>query len=402
MWRLIFHGISRRRWQSIATIFGVALGVSLLLTVLVLHQAIAQGLERGKARLGADLLVVPFHARVDVDEALFSGSPLNVYMDQKWEDVVRKIPGVRHVEAQFFTQTLALECCAVGEEIRLVGIEPSSVSRFALMSPDGEQRLGSDEIIAGGQLIARLGWKGSSVELLGDVFRIAFQLESTGTGLDESILMPIASARRLAANSAPLQPVWKEAGSPDRLISALLIEVDDPAHIDSVAESLDKVSDLRVLRPAEAFQRIKQSIGTFSIALAAAGFVTVLVSVVHLFSHIAAVAWDRKGEWALYRALGATRARLFQLMVGEALALSLGGAVFGLPLGAGLYHFALSRLLARNAFPIAPPGPAFLAAISLAAFALYGLIGLAAAIGPAVRIARLQPALIMAQGDIDP
>jgi putative ABC transport system permease protein len=315
---------------------------------------------------------------------------------------VRKIPGVRHVEAQFFTQTLALECCAVGEEIRLVGIEPSSVSRFALMSPDGERSLGSHEIIAGGQLIARLGWKGSSVELLGDVFRIAFQLESTGTGLDESILMPIASARKLAADSAALQPVWKEAGSPDRLISALLIEVDDPAHINSVAESLDKVSDLRVLRPAEAFQRIKQSIGTFSLALAAAGLVTLLVSVVHLFSHIASVAWDRKGEWALYRALGATRARLFQFMVGEALALSLGGAVFGLPIGAGLYHFTLYRLLARNAFPVVPPGPAFLAAISLAAFALYGLIGLAAAIGPAVRVAKLQPALIMAQGDIDP
>jgi len=401
MLRLIANSLLRRRWQSLATILGVALGAGLLLAVFLLYHGFEQGLERGRQRLGADLLVVPANATVDPDKALFAGSPLSVYMDSKYADQARKIPGVRRVEAQFFTQSLKLECCSVGTESRLIGIETQVAYRLAGMSPDGREKLAPDEVIVGSELLGGIGKPGALIELLGYIFRLAYRLEPTGTSLDYSILMPIDSARDLAAKSDALKPVWLEAGDPHQLISALLIEVDDPGHIKDIGRKLEDLGPLKVIRAADTFQRLKRLMTAFVFVLAAAGALTALGGVAYLLGHFSSVAWDRKGEWALYRALGATKPRMMQLVVGEAMALALSGAVLGLPLGYGLYRLAFARLAAQNAFPFVAPGSGLLVAAAAGALLFYGLIGFLAAAAPALRVAQLEPALTMAQGDID-
>ncbi len=401
MWRLIVHGILRRRFQSLSILLGVALSVALLFAVLVLYAGLRRGLELGRERLGADLLVIPFHAMRDGDEALFSGAPLNVYMNRKIEDQARAIPGVSRVEGQFFTQTLKLDCCGPDLEIRLVGIEPDAALRLSQISPEGGGPLAPDQVVIGARLMDGLGWKGSQIELLGDIFHIAYHIESTGTGLDQSILMPIDAARRLAAASQPLQRLWQNEGPPDQLISALLVQVDDLSRIDSVATALGNLGSLRVVRPSETFRHLRQTIGLFTQILAVAGSLPAVAGIVYLFTHVTSAAWDRKGEWALYRALGATRIQLVRLLAGEALVLALSGAVLGVLCGLGLYHLAAARLLAQTSLPFVPPGIVFTVAASAAAVLVYGLIGLLAAALPAWRVAHLEPARIMAQGEID-
>jgi len=401
MLRLIGNSLLRRRWQSAATVLGVALGAGLLLAVVLLYHGFDQGLERGRQRLGADLLVVPSHATVDPDNALFAGSPLNVYMDSKFVDEARKVPGVRRVEAQFFTQSLHLECCSVGVETRLIGIEGQVIGRLAGMSPEGRARLEKDEVIVGSELLGGIGKPGALIELLGEIFRLAFRLEATGTALDYSILMPMESARALAANSDALKPVWQDAGDPHRLVSALLIEVTDPGRIKEVGRALEDLGPLRVIRAADSFQRLKRLMDGFVFVLAAAGFLTALGGVAYLLGHFSSVAWDRKGEWALYRAIGATKARMVELVVGESTILALGGALLGLPLGYAVYRLAFARLASHNAFPFVAPSGVLVLTAAASALALYGLIGLLSAAGPALRVAQLEPALTMAQGDID-
>jgi putative ABC transport system permease protein len=401
MIKLIANSLLRRRWQSLATLLGVALGAGLLLAVFLLYHGFEQGLERGRQKLGADLLVVPGNATVDPDRALFAGSPLNVYMDKKYADEARKIPGVRRVEAQFFTQSLKLECCSVGVESRLIGIEDKVTQRLAGMSANGREKLEPDEVIVGSELLGEMNRPGSMIELLGNIFRLAYRLEPTGTALDYAILMPIDSARDLAANSDALKPVWQDAGDPHQLISALLVEVDDPSRLKEIGRKLEDLGPLKVIRAADTFQRLKRLMNAFVFVLAAAGALTAIGGVVYLLGHFSSVAWDRKGEWALYRALGATKPRMVQLVVGEAVVLALAGAVIGLPLGYGLYRLAFARLSAQNSFPFVAPGGVLLAAGAAGALLLYAFIGFLSAAGPALRVAQLEPALTMAQGDID-
>ncbi len=401
MWRIIGHSLGKRRWQTAATLVGVALGVGFLLAVFLLYNGFQGGLERGRQRLGADLLVVPSNATVDPDKALFAGSPLNVYMDVKFLEQAAKIPGVRRVEAEFFTQSLRLECCSVGTETRLVGIESKVLKRLAAMSPNGRETLAPDEVIVGSQLLGEVSRPGSLIELLGDIFRLAYRLEPTGTALDYQILMPIDSARTLAAKTDALKPIWKEVGDPHNLISALLIEADDTSRIKEVARNLEALGPLRIIPAADTFQRLKRLMNAFVIVLAAAGVLTAVGGVAYLLGHFSSVAWDRKGEWALYRALGATQFRMVQLVVGEAVTLALSGAMLGLPLGYGLYRLAFTHLASQNSFPFVPPDGYLLTEAALGALAIYTLIGFLAAAIPALRVAQLEPALTMAQGDID-
>ncbi len=401
MIRLILAGLLRRRWQSTATILAVGLGVGLLFAAVLLQRGLQQGLELGRQRLGADLLVVPATAIVDPDRALFAGSPLNVYMDRGLGDKVKAIPGVRRTETQFFTQSLRLECCSVDTEIRLVGIEAGVVSRLAAMSREGVPSLQSDEVIVGGRLLGGVGKRGSLVELLGGIFKVGFRLEPSGTALDYSILMPIDTARKIAGKSEALQFLWKEAGRPENLISAILVEVESEGDIPRIAEELERIGPVKVIRAGETFQRFKKLTDAFILVLAAAGAITAIGGIVYLVSHFASVAWDRKGEWALYRALGASRSRTVAFVVGEAVVLSGSGAIVGLPLGYAFFCWGLSRLAAQNAFPFVPPSAELLAVAASLAVVLYVLVGIASAAVPAVKVARLEPALTMAQGDID-
>jgi putative ABC transport system permease protein len=401
MIRLISAGLLRRRWQSTATILAVGLGVGLLFAAILLQRGLQRGLELGRQRLGADLLVVPARAVVDPDSALFAGSPLNVYMDRNIAEKVKKISGIRRVETQFFTQSLRLECCSVDTEIRLVGIEGGVVSRLAAMSKEGVPSLQPDEVIIGGRLLGGVGKRGTLIELLGGIFKVGFRLEPSATALDYSILMPIDTARKIAGKSEALQFLWKESGAPENLISAILVEVESEARIPEIAEELQGVGPVKIIRAGEIFQRFKKLTDAFVLVLAAAGATTALGGIVYLVSHFAAVAWDRKGEWALYRALGASRPRTVALVVGEAIALSGCGATVGLPLGYGFFRWGLGRLAAQNAFPFVPPTSQFLAVAAGLAMILYVLVGFVSAALPAVKVARLEPALIMAQGDID-
>lgn len=401
MIRLILHGLLRRRWQTLATVFGVALGAALLLCAFLLHRGFSQGLERGRKRLGADLLVVPSGAWIDPDRALFAGSPLNVYMDAAKADLARRVPGVKRVEAQFFTQSFRLECCSLGTETRLIGVEPETVEKLAAMSPDGRDALAGDEVIVGSELLGGVGKRGALIELLGDIFRLAYRLDPTGTSLDHSILMPIASARALAAGAQALESVWREAGDPRRLVSALLVEVDDPERVKAVGLALEELGGVRVVRAAETFQRLKRLMDAFVFLLAAAGLLTALGGGVYLLGHFSAAAWDRKGEWALYRALGATKPRMVSLVVGEATAVAMGGAALGLPLGYLGFRLALARLESQNAFPFVAPGLALVAAGAAGVLLLYSAAGFASAAVPALRVTQLEPAGAMSQGEID-
>jgi putative ABC transport system permease protein len=400
MARLILFSLLRRRWQSLAAAFGVALGAALLMAVFLLYWGFQRGLERGRQKLGADLLVVPANATVNTDEALFSGAPLSVYMDRKYADQARRIAGIRRVDAQFFTQTLRLECCSVGTETRLIGVESEALARLLASSSSGLTPLATNEVVVGSALFGGVNRPGALIELLGEIFKLGGRLEPTGTALDHSILMRIDSARDLAAHAAGLEPVWSQAGDPHGLISALLIEVEEPARLKEISRALEAVGPLRVVPAAETFQRLKRLMNTYALLLAAAAGLTALGGVAGLAGHFSASVWERKGEWALYRALGASKPRVVQLVVGEAAALAVGGAMAGLPLGYGLYRLAFRYLSEQNSFPFVASRVSVLVAAAMAALFFFAVMGCLCAAVPAVRAAQLDPARAMAQGEI--
>ena len=119
----------------------------------------------------------------------------------------------------------------------------------------------------------------------------------------------------------------------------------------------------------------------------------VAVSALSVFNTLLAGVVERTAELAVMRAIGASRAQVFLLLVGESLLLTLSGAV----LGAGLAFLLGPQIesLAKGWVPLAPTGSLLsISRESLVRCSLLALcVGVLAAIYPAWRAARLQPAI---------
>jgi len=110
--------------------------------------------------------------------------------------------------------------------------------------------------------------------------------------------------------------------------------------------------------------------------------------------------WDRKGEWGLYRALGATRGDLKRLILGEAAILTGAGVTLDCCL------VALSACWRTHGCKDSVPSlhrgvleQDWLAIVVTAA--AFGLVALVAAWWPARQSGRIAPSSAMAMGDID-
>lgn len=399
MLQIIWHSLTRRWVQSLSTLLAVAISAGILFALYLLYLGVSLGLDTGARRLGADLLVVPSGAEVDPETVLFAGAPLNIYMDKSVTQKVAGISGVTKVTPQFFTQTLSGSHCDLANATRLIGFDPDTdwlVQSWVRKLPGGA--IGPDDILIGAKV---QGIEGRVAQILGRRFNVAAVLDPTGTGLDDSILTSLETARNLAKESPYLQLFWGKLGDPYQYVSALLVDIDEDTDKGDVAVSIVSLGDYDVIRSADVFNGIRDQMNILFLIILGGGLLTVASAVFQFFARFFSLAWDRKGEWGLYRALGATRRDLKLLVAGEALALTLGGVVSGLALGYLLYLLGLFFLRQQRSFPFIEPSlSGILIGVAIIAV-LFVLLGIISAWFPARKSGEIEPSSAMALGDIN-
>lgn len=397
---IIWHSLTRRWVQSLSTLLAVAVGVGILFALYLLYLGVSVGLDTGKKRLGADLLVIPEEAEVEPEAVLFTGAPMNIYMNKELEDKTRKVSGVARVTSHFFTQTLGEGHCTLSKATRLIGFTPEAdwVIRPWLRDMEGGDGLADDEILIGSKVE---GKKGGKAGILGKEFRVADVMDPSGTSLDESILMPIDIARSLTKETPYLELFWGKYGRPESLISAILVDVEDESKENSIIFDIERLGGVKVVQTSGVLLNIKSQMDILFLIILGGGLLAAVSSVLQFFARFFSLAWDRKGEWGLYRALGATRRDLKLLVVGEALFLNLGGIVTGLALGTILYKVILIFLSRQKAFPFIEPSLAAVLYGLAGIVVIFSLVGVLSAWFPAGQSGKIEPSSAMALGDID-
>lgn len=400
MFTLIKHAIAMRRSASVATFASVALAAAVVFAMALAALGVHGGLEVTRERLGADLMVVPASAAADLDEnqLLFTGAPVNIYMDADFEERVGQLPGVERVTPQFFGQTLDASCCSTSKPSRLVGFVPESDWVLApWASESGEQTISGMQIVAGIDIAGDFRQGG---KVLGHNVELVSTLAETGTDLDGSIFMDIDSVRSLARDSEGLAELWEENGDPATLISCLLVDVED-AQLDAVKKTIANMEGVAVVDSNSTIAAFSDEIGAVFRVMAGAAALLVAATLFQLFARFFSLAWDRRGELALYRALGASKREVARMIAGEAGLLVGGGVLVGLVLGALLYLAVPSLLAGLGTFPYMTPGPLTVALVALGTVALFALVGFAAVAWPLTRAGRIDPVSAMQAGDIE-
>lgn len=400
MLTLIRHALSMRRTQSVATFASVLISVAVVLALALSFAGVQGGLQKSAQRLGADLMVIPADAAVNLDEnaLLFTGAPANMYMDSSVADDVAAVAGVERVTAQFYGQTLDASCCSASEPARLIGYDAATdwvVAPWADRLVEGT--LPDGQVVVGADLADDYAGGG---RVLGHEVQVAAVLDETGTDLDGSILMSLDQVRAFVSDTPELAYLWGEYGDPSGLVSCVLVDAADGQE-DAVAAELSAMEGISVVRGSQAVERVASQMGGLFAVMAGAAALLVAATLFQLFARFFSLAWDRRSELALYRALGASKREVALLIGGEAAILVGGGAVCGIVAGIGLYLAVPGLLAGAGSFPFVNP-PVWVWVASIAgALALFVVLGAAAVALPLARAGRIDPVAAMQTGDID-
>ena len=364
----------------------------LIATILVVRGA-QDSLHVAIERLGADIVVVQKEAAADVDEALLMGAPAGSSLPGDYTRKVADLAGVAAVSPQLYLGSLA-DTPYVGEgALNIVAFDPAT-DFTVLPWIDGQLdgALAEGEALAGSSVILPQGQ--DTVTLGGSTLDLRARLEPTGTELDKSVLVTFETARELAPSISSLGDA--QLAAPLDGVSAVMVKLEPDARPQKVAvDILSEVPGVAPVLSPDMFAAYRTQIQgllrslLIVLVLATALAVVVLAMVFSLAAH------QRRRQIGVLRALGATRGAVLLTLLLEAGFLALAGGIVGIALAAAGIYLLRESLVEALGFPFAfpPAGSLVLYAVGGLGLALV-VVGLAAVI-PAVRIGRQEPASSM-------
>ncbi|QDU91548.1 Macrolide export ATP-binding/permease protein MacB [Pirellulimonas nuda] len=364
--RLIVANLLNRPLRTALTTLGVAIAVCAVVALVGVSGGFERSLRDAYESRGIDLLLFQKGQLQHISSALPEGL----------RDRVAALPGVAACEPMLI-DVLALDASQLFG-VQAQGWRPESffMQQLELTAGRLPSGPGARQIVLGAELARGIGkGPGDTVELIeGEPFEVCGVYESANVFENGWIVLPIAALQELMLREGDVTGFAVIGQSHDRAALAELagqIEGVDPRIKAAIARDFaENASELKI---AGTLAWMTSSIAVVVGALAVLN--TMLMSV-----------FERTGELAVLRALGWRRGRVVALVLGEALAITLLGAVLGNLLGLGVV-WLLSLTESGGRVVSGEVSPLVLVQGALVAV----ILGLLGGLYPAWRAACLEP-----------
>lgn len=396
---LAYRNVIRRLGQSLITAIIITLVTLLGTSSLIVAASLAQGIALSQNRLGADIMVLPAGASARASEVLFSAQPVNVYLSVSLYEDIASTTGVEMATPQFFTQTVDESCCSVVGISRIVGIDLQSdfVISPWITGPSVNQ-LGPDEILVGS---AAPEIEGNQASILGKTFRVVGVLEETGTSVDETIFMDIASAQSIAANSPYLTGIWGDENDTSNLVSCIMIRMTPEAIAeDVISDIVNSNSGVIAVTSSELILGISSTLSAVGLAYICVFAILIVIAALALAGRYSALAMSRIKELGLMRTMGVGKVGIFGSLLLETGLITLASALVGALIACGVSSLVLDFLYAHFSIPgISPAVGMYIAALVLGVgFSL--ILNIITVLLVSLKVLHVDPQISLARGDL--
>jgi hypothetical protein len=320
-------------------------------------------------------------------------------------EALRRVPGVARVQAQVMLplEPGTSELFSVNQEL-VLGVDlgvpapnrnyPSfRVSHGRVLEPGDRGR-----VVVGAELAAGRALRpGSRLRIGSEDFEVVGVLERLLTAPDRFAIVALEDARELwLALDPTVRALFRTGGALDRedLNTGAAVgwaEGEDP---DALAARIRReVAGVNVAAPGEVARQLAASTAFFTWLMVAVAGIGLLIGGLSLSNTVAAATFERIRDFGIKQALGATDGQLLREVLGESLAVSLGGGVIGTLLAvlAGTALDARAAQAGQELFLFS--GRLILFAVGFAA-----ALGAIAGVYATVRILRLAPAEAIRRG----
>ena len=362
---------------------------------------LVSGLQKGlgslEARLGADIMVVPYEARTksNLESIVLQGNPGYFYMDNSRYEKIRGLDGIGQISAQFYLASASSGCCSI--PVQIIGFDPETdftVLPWLKRSYDGNLQAG--DIVVGNDLNA---FPGDTLTFYGIDCHVAAKLDKTGTYYDSAVFTNIDTIQQLIGSSLDKGMNDFAGTDPQKVVSTVLINVAEGYSPEEVMNDINiHVKKVKAVQTKEMISGISRSLqGTSDVIGVLIAAVWVLGLVILLLAFTMSVN-ERKREFAVLRVIGASQGKLASIVMQEALLTGLCGSVLGTGLALVDMLGFRTAVSEQVGLPFLLPGAgqtALLAVMSILAVLLAGILAAAVC---AYRISRVDTALIL-RGD---
>ena len=289
--------------------------------------SLSNGLDSLSARLGADIVVVPYSAtsKVSYDSVIIQGKPGQFYMDAKYYDEIKEeIEGIDKITAQFYLASAKASCCSA--RLQIIGFDPET--DFTIqpwIEKSYSRELALYDAVVGSDVTPNTDM---TIEIYGKTLHVQSTLEKTGTELDNAIYVNTDTMKQLILAHNEKNPNQERTVDPENVVSSVLIKVMDGYDIDSVAGDINlHVRQVKAVRTQNMISDVSDSLSGVS------GIISILTAAVWLLSFvIMAIAFtmmmnERRREFAVLRVIGVSRARLAGFIFKENALLTFAGGL---------------------------------------------------------------------------
>ena len=385
--QLAIRAVTAQRLRSFLTLLGIAVGIAAVIPLTSIGEGIHRFVLGEFTQFGTNnITIVPGRTKTGGTPSGLPSSARPLSLDdarslERLPHVVAVTPNVRG-NAEIAGNGRTRRTLVYGMNSRSTIVFRSTVQSGQFLPSDDE---GSARafVVLGAKLKTELfggdNPLGQRVRISGLHFRVigvmAPKGQFLGIDLDDTAFIPPGRAQELFNREGVDEiDIAAEEGVPSALVAARL-----------KARLIERHGreDFTIVTQEEMLKTLSNILDVLTMAVGALGGISLLVGGVGIVTIMTIAVSERTGEIGLLVALGAPRRTILALFLGEAVALSALGGLFGLALGFGLARLILLTL---PALPVHTP-LSFVVLAEVIAIA----IGLAAGVLPARKAARLDP-----------
>jgi putative ABC transport system permease protein len=376
---LAIRNLTRRKLRTGLTLFGVAIAVMTLASLLAFGDGYQHGLRTELDGMGIQMMLVPLGCPYDAAARVLKGRSLEFSLPSSALAAARSDPAVANA-APMLMATLPRP--KEGRTDLWVGIDESirSLKPWWRFSSGSRWFRGADSVILGAEAAS------TEMRAVGDTlyspetgrkFTVCGVLERSGTSDDSQFFVPLTTAQAMFHQPARL--------------TAVAIRLKDPGLLPAASERLQQVRGAQVVTLTEMLGTFLNLVGAVRTLITAIAIVALGISALSIFNTLLASVLERTAELGVLRSVGASRSQVFGLLAVEALLLTLAGSAIGLLLavaGGVWIEQAVRRFM-----PLAPDAALLtLTWRVLGECTLIGVaVGIVAGIYPAWRASRMSP-----------
>jgi putative ABC transport system permease protein len=377
LYNISLNNLYRRRMKVVFLILGLVIGVSTVVTLVTVSEAMNTDIAKKLDEFGANILILPKSDNLSLSYGGMSVSGVLFDVRQLQEEDVQKIKLIKNRDNISIIAPKLLNATKIQQrDVLVVGVDFEQEFRLKKWwSITGKRPQDNNEALLGAEAKTKLGINlHQSFEIEGKKFTVAGILEPTGSQDDGVVIINIKEAQRLFRAPGRLSMIE---------VAALCYDCPIEEIVRQISETLPGARVTAIRQAIESKMEAMHRFQHFSVGIS---LVVLFIGALIVFTTMTASVNERTREIGVFRSIGFRQSHIMRIILTEALLTSFLAGLVGYFLG-----FSASRFVAPLVIMNGGSEMPFNYQLLIFSTALAVALGIASSIYPAYKASRLDP-----------